>query len=1005
MRGSYPRLTSHRATTRLPVAASDQEKTAFNTLEGKFEFVTMPFGLANAPATFQTLMNRILRPCIAGRFVIVYLDDILIFSDTLEKHCSDLRDVLTILRQNRLYAKPSKSVFAQGELEFCGHIIGNGRLRPLEPKVAVINDWPQPTTVHELRQFLGMATYYRRFIPAFANICVPLFDLLKEGDAEVRKKRFRRISWTAGCQRAFLELKSILTSKPVLAQPRFAQPFVIETDASEWAIGCVLKQQGEDGQLHPVAFDGRKLTGAEINYAVHEKELLAVKYALQTWRIYIDNGSTTVVYTDHESLKYLATMRKPTKRLARWIEEFGEYDVNLQYRKGELQVIPDAISRRPDLMGEGPRNLAADPSNELMAVTERDEDDWAEHFTAYLEHQVPPPRELEEELTERKNDFCVEDGALFYTKQGIMSPYIATSLRADFLDRIHSDYGHLGFPGILGVVTGRGWWHTLEKDAKNFIRHCPACQIAQRSQTGLEREHPHTLNSKHLQVFDRWAIDLIGVLPITPGGNRWIVTAIEYLTGWPVAKALPNAKAETIARFLHEDITMIYGPPKELLSDNGSNLTSGVMKHYLNQLYVKHRVTTPYHPRTNGKVENFNGLLGATLTRMMVNRPTVLWDQYLHQALFAIRIRVHTTTRYSPYYLLFGRQPRLPDDPNPVRPLQTQDSDWEALLRRINSMQHARVVANKELVKRALAVMKIKRDIVKVVRFTEGDWVLVRAENRNKFEGRWFGPYKVLKAMPLGTYRLADPQGNVVKTLINGCRLIPARINGDEITQLWNSSRIQNSLRKRGMTLEESSPIVTDLFEKEHDDTPSYDELEAIPPAAWKQLAREKGNDWNPEPTERDLRLVEEGIDEGIATERNVPEGPTNEPIHERQPESLPIERPVSPTTPPFSPMTEHTLDEPQGIPELDLRASQQQFDEMDLDHPGPEQPTSTEETEGGSSSSTTSEVAARKESLSGRQRQSQWSRQAEAGFGERQRPQNAYDLRERLKRANRWTQ
>ena len=300
----------------------------------------MPFGLANAPATFQTMMNRILREFIANGFVIVYLDDILIFSQSLKEHCEHLRKVCEALRSHKLYAKPSKVILAVHELEFCGHLVGNGKLQPLRSKVQIVLDWPVPTNVHEVRQFLGLVTYYRRFIQGFAKICVPLFDLLREADAELRKKKFRRIIWVATCQLAFDTLKRALTKAPILLQPDTTQPFIIETDASEWAIGCVLKQRDPStDKLHPVAFDGRKLSPAEINYPVHEKELLAIKYALQIWRIYVDNGHTTVIFTDHESLKYLrnyAETVETVSTMGRRIRRIYIYIILFDVRFGSL---------------------------------------------------------------------------------------------------------------------------------------------------------------------------------------------------------------------------------------------------------------------------------------------------------------------------------------------------------------------------------------------------------------------------------------------------------------------------------------------------------------------------------------------------------------------------------------------------------------------------------------------------------------------------------------------
>jgi transposase InsO family protein len=859
------------------VAIADREKTAFNTREGKFQWKVMPFGLCNAPASFQTFMNRILRPFI-GKFVVVYLDDIVVYSETLNEHIQHLTQIFDVLRQHTLYAKPSKCIFAVPALEFCGHLVGGGAIRPLSSKVAIISEWPTPTNVHEVRVFLGMVTYYRRFVRAFAKICVPLFDLLKEADAETRKKKFRKIVWTASSEAAFCELKKRLTEGPILLQPDTTRPFVIETDASEWAIGIVLLQEHpETKRLHPVAYDGRKLSPAEINYPVHEKELLAIKYALQSWRIYIDNGSTTVIYTDHESLKYLATMRNPTKRLARWIEEFGEYNLSIQYRKGSEAVVPDAISRRPDLMGEGPRNRAA----MVASIRGLDEDDWAMHLTALLVNGTVPPKEFQEDIYEHQQEFTIDDeGELFFIGPDGLSPYIARIFRADLLERMHTEYGHLGYPGLQGVMIGRGWWPSLEKDIRNYARICPQCQVTQRARPNQEREIPRTLASDELQLFDRWAIDLIGLLPKTPAGNCWIFTAIEYMTGWPVTKALPDARAETIAKVIHDDITMVYGPPKELLSDNGRNLTGEVMKAYTMLLATKHRVTTPYHPRTNGMVENFNGLLGNVLTKMLVNQPTILWDQYLMQSTFSIRIRIHSSKGKSPYSLLFGRDPRLPSDNNELRPLEYTGDALEANLERIEKMQHARMIANRKLVEKAVKARQVREDSVKLASFRKGDWVLVRAENRQKFEGRWFGPYRVLQAHVLGTYRLEDPSGNVVRTLINGQRLVPACVQGDDIKGLWNSSKIQGALRKLKITLTESSPEVAELFEKENADTPSYDELASIPAKEWKRLMEERSGERSVQvgegsntslPTAADLEALEQGIREGLA------EGPVEE--------------------------------------------------------------------------------------------------------------------------------
>src|SRR5579859_6115849 len=260
------------------IAEQDIPKTAFNTRYGKYEFLVMPFGLTNAPATFQTLMNSVLRPYI-DKFVLVYLDDILVYSNSDEEHREHLRLVFQALRENGLFARPLKCIFNQPTVEFCGHKVGQGVVRVLESKVDAIRNWPKPRTVHEVRRFYGLVNYYRRFIKHFSLIGAPLSDLFKAADGDTRKNR--PVLWNTAHQVAFDRLKQAVTSAPILIQPDENKPYTIETDSSDYGNGMTLMQEGEDGKLNPVAFDGRKLHGAELKYPTHEKELLAIKEALQ----------------------------------------------------------------------------------------------------------------------------------------------------------------------------------------------------------------------------------------------------------------------------------------------------------------------------------------------------------------------------------------------------------------------------------------------------------------------------------------------------------------------------------------------------------------------------------------------------------------------------------------------------------------------------------------------------------------------------------------------------
>ncbi|KAL1954574.1 hypothetical protein VTO42DRAFT_1050 [Malbranchea cinnamomea] len=590
-------------------------KTTFNTQWGKFEWLAMPFGLTNAPATFQTMMNSILMEY-NGRFCLVYLDDLLIYSNTLDEHVEHLELVLGRLAEHKLYAKPTKCVIASQSVEFVGHIVGGGEVRPVPAKVDVIKEWPVPKNVRKLHQFLGLTSYYRRYVRGFAKIAAPLSELLKEPDAELRSKKRRPIVWNAACQLAFQTLKDALTSEPVLIQPDPQAPFTMDSDASEWALGCSLMQNDSEGRLRPVAFEGQKLRGAELNYPTHEKELLAIKFGLEKFHNYVDNGQPITVITDHESLQYLQTTKRPSKRLARWVQSFQQYDLIIKYRKGDDNVVPDAISRRPDFVENRPANLSDTPISLNVMEASEDEEKWHSALMQYLRTgDVPNDRGLAKRIPKEAEQFTIghleDDEILLRKYDDCTAPYLKPQFRLDLLRRLHREFGHLSNPGLMGVLKPRAFWPGMEKDVQWYVHQCPNCQVAQGSKKSLEREE-----AQHLV-------------------DARIITAIDYATGWPLARAVRDTTEEEIGRFIHEEIFINYGAPREIISDNGTNLVGGAIQHYVHLLKARHRTTTPFHPRTNGKVENLNGTLGRMLTKYLVGKPTRLWDEYLPQALFA----------------------------------------------------------------------------------------------------------------------------------------------------------------------------------------------------------------------------------------------------------------------------------------------------------------------------------------------------------------------------------
>src|SRR6266496_3551504 len=320
----------------IAIKLKDRYKTAFRTRYGHYEFNVMPFGLTNAPATFQTLMNDIFRDLL-DVCVIVYLDDILVYSRNKEEHEQHLQQVLQRLKDNQLYAKLSKCTFFANSIEYLGHIVDGDGLRPNPQLVQALMDFPQPRTLKELQSFLGLANYYRKFIANFSNIALPLTDVTRNNT----QSNLRPIEWTQPMQSAFDALKKALTSAPCLALPDPDGEFEVTTDASEnaKAVGAVLTQNS-----HPVAYESTKLNSHQLNYSVHDKEMCAIMHALERWRPFL-LGRHFKVYTDHRSLVHFKTQSNLNQRQLCWQEKVADYDMEILYKPGKENVVTDGLSR------------------------------------------------------------------------------------------------------------------------------------------------------------------------------------------------------------------------------------------------------------------------------------------------------------------------------------------------------------------------------------------------------------------------------------------------------------------------------------------------------------------------------------------------------------------------------------------------------------------------------------------------------------------------------------
>jgi hypothetical protein len=332
------------------IAAGEEWKTAFRTRYGLFEYLVMPFGLTNAPASFQQLMNEVLREFL-DISVIVYLDDILIYSKTREEHVRHITQVLERLRKHRLWAKAEKCRFFQNSVDFLGYIVSQDGVSMDPTKVNAIIEWQPPKSVKDIQVFLGFANFYRRFIKGYSKITEPLTRLLRKDT---------KFEWSDKAQKAFDTLKTAFTTAPILTHFDPRRPIILETDASDYALAGIISHPDQHGNLQPIAFYSRKFNDAELNYEIYDKELLAIIQCLKEWRAYCEGSSQKItIYSDHKNLEYFAASKVLTRRQARWAEFLSHMDFEIIYRTGAQMGKPDALTRRSELQGGSKASEAA----------------------------------------------------------------------------------------------------------------------------------------------------------------------------------------------------------------------------------------------------------------------------------------------------------------------------------------------------------------------------------------------------------------------------------------------------------------------------------------------------------------------------------------------------------------------------------------------------------------------------------------------------------------------
>ncbi|CAL8465899.1 g5435 [Coccomyxa elongata] len=749
------------------IREGDEYKTGFRTRDGHYEFTVMPFGLCNAPATFQRLMNGVLPDM--GDFVQVYLDDILVFSKTEEEHEQHLRRVLERLREHRLFAKLSKCEFYMREVEFLGHKVSEEGISVEEEKVAAIREWPTPKNPTDVRAFLGLAGFYRRFIHHFTNIALPLHDLTRKDVA---------FKWEARHESAFQQLKRALCEAPVLAIADSAQKkrLKVTTDASKGAYGAVLSQ-GTGRDEHPIAFYSKRMTDAETRYSVQEQELLAIKKALEHWRHYLF-GQQFDVETDHESLKYLNTQSlRATGRQVRWQQFFSEFGLNVKYIPGKTNVVANALSRRPD-------HLEAITNNriEVSHVKLVEEKDFENRLLAGYDASEEAKEILAEALTGTSDRYSLEEDGFICRLDGDNPKrlYVPDTggTREDVLRLVHDSPtgGHMGANKTLAALKRLYWWPRMRRTVTDYVRGCEACQAAKSSTVKpLGLLHPLPIPG------EPWAsvsMDFMGPYPRTRSGNDFIAVFVDRFTKMVhIRPCKQTISAPQVADLFYDTIIVNHGVPKDVVSDRDPRFTSLFWRSLTGRLGIDLKMSTSRHPETDGQTERVNRVVGDTL-RATEGDDQPAWDRRLTSIEFAINSKEHASTGFSPFYLNYGRHPVGPET---ALTRQIKAIDNPAAIDRLEEIARVHRAAKENLIK---AQEDMKRSADKHRRPTnlnEDDRVMLSTKDieqvlpgaSNKLKPRWVGPFRITRVKPGDAYDLELPPEYQIHPTFHASRLKP----------------------------------------------------------------------------------------------------------------------------------------------------------------------------------------------------------------------------------------
>lgn len=738
----------------VPLTESSRSLTAFTVPNrGLYQFRRLPMGLANSPATFQRLIDRVLGADLEP-YVFCYLDDIIIITQTFDKHLEILKEVFRRLKIAQLTVAKEKCFFCRPELKYLGYIVDHNGLRVDPEKISAILSIPQPTCVSEVRRIIGLASWYRRFVPDFSTVSAPLCNLLRKN---------KKFIWDESCEKSFRLLKEHLISAPVLSCPDFSLPFTIQTDASGYGIGAVLTQQQEEGEK-VICYLSRSLTRNERNFSTTERECLAVLWAIERLRPYIE-GTHFKVITDHHSLVWLNRLQSPSGRLARWAVKLQQYDYEIIHRKGKDHVVPDTLSRSVPVA-----DSAAMVSNNLnilgivpsvISELSVNSDRW--YAKLFRQIQNKPSKFPQWRITDNN----------LYKNIKVLYPELAQSKdywrlvvprpgRQKLIGEAHDLLCHAGGYKTFHKLAETYYWPKMRYDVSAYVRRCKVClsvKPEQKRPAGLMLSAQTVIS----RPFELLCADLVGPLPKSTSGFQYILVVADCFSKFPLLFPLRTATAISVCKAIEDNVFLMFGCPNAVIVDNGVQFRSKEFINLMERYKVSIKYTALYHPQAN-PCERINRVL-KTMLRCYVSDNHRLWDKHLHQVASAIRSSKHEVTGMTPNFIVFGRElSNRGNGINSSEPILFDRSTVDD--ERVNGLNRVFVDVQKRL-RRAYEQSKSNYDLRRRdQQFLINDQVWRRNYIQSdaskyfaaKLAPRYLGPFRIAKRLSPWTYQLVDAE-------------------------------------------------------------------------------------------------------------------------------------------------------------------------------------------------------------------------------------------------------